>query len=122
MRDEYEITDAIQILIDDGYRVNIAEVIRWDVNVSYPHDLLKCNLQELNRLGQMNIIGRNARIPPETEIINSVIGDNVIVENPIKIYNSLIFHDTVVSSKSDIEGFIITPDNKIDCKHLLSRG
>ena len=47
MRDEYEITDAIQIFIDDGHRVRAARVIRDDLNLSYPADLLDINLKLL---------------------------------------------------------------------------
>ena len=31
MRDEYELTDSIQILIDYGYPVRTANVVDWDV-------------------------------------------------------------------------------------------
>src|SRR5262249_47254975 len=34
MRDEYEITDAIQIFIDDGFRVRALEVVKEDLNLT----------------------------------------------------------------------------------------
>lgn len=43
MRDEYEITTAIQKLIDGGYPVYDAEVIKWDINVTFPEDIKQCN-------------------------------------------------------------------------------
>lgn len=43
MRDEYEITTAIQKLIDNGYPVYDAEVVEWDINITFPHDLIVCN-------------------------------------------------------------------------------
>ncbi len=119
MRDEYEITDAIQILIDDGYNVKVAEVINWDINMSYPWDLLKCNMEELNRQNKTEVIGNGVNIHPGAEIINSVIGNNVVIENPIKIRNSVIFSQTTVSAGNDIEGFVITSENYIDCRALL---
>jgi len=45
LRNEYEITDAIQIFLDDGYSVAAAEVVKADMNVSYPADLLDLNLR-----------------------------------------------------------------------------
>lgn len=36
MRDEYEITDSIQILVDDDLPVYVSEVIRWDINLTSP--------------------------------------------------------------------------------------
>src|SRR4030042_2551723 len=43
MRDEYEITNSIQILIEDGLSVYPAEVIEWDMNITYATDLLECS-------------------------------------------------------------------------------
>ena len=51
LRDEYEITDAIQIFLDDGYPVAAAEVVKADMNVSYPKDLLDLNLMLLEQDG-----------------------------------------------------------------------
>jgi len=50
MRNEYELTDAIQILIEDGFSVDIAEIIEADINLTYSHDLLRCNLEQLKRI------------------------------------------------------------------------
>lgn len=42
MRDQYEIADAIQILIDDGLPVYPAEVIEWYKHINSLHDLEIC--------------------------------------------------------------------------------
>jgi len=42
MRDQYEITDSIQILIDDGYPVYCAEVIEWYKHINSLRDLEIC--------------------------------------------------------------------------------
>lgn len=42
MRDQYEITDSIQILIDDGFPIYHAEVIKWYKHVNSLHDLEIC--------------------------------------------------------------------------------
>ncbi|MCZ6821124.1 MAG: sugar phosphate nucleotidyltransferase, partial [Calditrichaeota bacterium] len=44
MRDEYEITDSIQIMINDGYTVCHSSVVKADMNLTVPEDLLKVNL------------------------------------------------------------------------------
>jgi len=121
MRDEYEITDTIQIIIDDGYPVMTADVVKWDMNVTYPADVLKCNLVELKRRGKDTIIGKAAKIHPKAVIHGSVIGDNVVVEHPIKITNAVIFPDTVVTAEHDIDRFIVTPEEHIDCRQIVQR-
>ena len=40
MRDEYEITDSIQILINDGYITHHHPIVERDLNLTKPADLL----------------------------------------------------------------------------------
>jgi dTDP-glucose pyrophosphorylase len=114
-RDEYEITNSIQILIDDGYPVYPAEVIAWDMNVTFASDLLKCNRNQLRRLGRPYLLGEDTVLHPETRIEGSVLGHRVTVETPISIRDSLIFSDVRVTSDHDIECMLLTPDVAIDC-------
>lgn len=121
MRDEYEITDTIQIIIDDGFDVLISDVVKWDMNVTFPLDVLRCNLYQLNRLGKEKVIGDSVEIHPDAEIKNSVVGDNVVIQNPIKITNAVIFPDTVVTSEHNIDSFIVTPEHQIDCRRFIQK-
>lgn len=116
MRDEYEITDAIQIMVDDGLAVYTDEVVKWDVNLTFPSDVLTCNLFELERLGLNKLVGNNTRIHKDAELHKVVVGDDVVIEHPVKISNSVIFPGTNVTSIHDIEQFIITPEHQIDCR------
>lgn len=118
MRDEYEITDSIQILVEDGYPVRVAEVVEDDINVSYPQDLLVCSVKELAVLGKESLVGEGCTIPPGARIVRSVIGDHAVVANPISITDSVIFPGTVVSSAEDLQNIIITPNTLIDCRIL----
>jgi dTDP-glucose pyrophosphorylase len=119
MRDEYEITDSIQLLIDDDYPVEVAEVVEWDVNLTNPGDLLKVNLFYLDRLGKDTLIGDDVKIHPEATLEKSIVGDGVVVKNPISISNCVIFNGTEVNSDTSSDGFIFTPDNIIDCKNIF---
>ncbi len=117
-RDEYEITNSIQILIDDGYPVYPAEVVEWDMNITMACDLLECNHRQRVRLGQENIIGRNVRLAPGTQVVHSVIGDGVVVDHPITIRDSLLFAGTHVASKAEIKSTVMTPSDVIACQEL----
>lgn len=115
MRDEYEITTAIQILIDDNYSVYPAETVAWDMNVTIPEDLLYCNLKMLHSQSLDSIVSPDAVVAPGVEIHNSVIGQRVVINHPIKISNSLIMADSKVSSKHDLNWQIVTPTNLLQC-------
>ena len=79
MRDEYEITDSIQILINDGYVVHHHPIVERDLNLTKPDDLLAINLIELERNGLPHLIDESASLPEGTRIVRSVIMPGVTV-------------------------------------------
>jgi NDP-sugar pyrophosphorylase family protein len=113
MRDEYEITDAIQIFLDDGYRVRAAHVVEDDLNLSYPRDLLDINL---HLLGQGNCIGQGVSLPDGCTVEQSVLMDGVQVQHPIRIRQSVVFPGVEIASRVDIVRRILTADHVIDCR------
>ena len=113
MRNEYEITSSIQILIDDGYPVYPIEVIQWDMNITLIEDLVTCNLEMLDFLGKNNEIGKNVSIHPEAAISHSVIGDNVSIEAPISVSDSVVMPNTKISGKSDLKNAFVMEDKVI---------
>jgi dTDP-glucose pyrophosphorylase len=119
MRDEYEITDSIQVMIQDGQPVRPCNCIKQDINMTSPADLLRCNLLLASTLPTKSMIGLDTSLHQNAQVRNSVIGKNVIVRNPIPITNSLIFDDTDVGSTSGFQNFILTPDCIVDCNHSI---
>ena len=120
MRDEYEITDAIQIYIEDGYRVEAAEVIKNDLNLSFPMDLLDLNLHWLSQHGARNMIGRGVQLHPEARIENSLLMDGVVVERGIEIRDSLVFPNVRVKSEKDLHRVILTQETEIDANQAVT--
>jgi dTDP-glucose pyrophosphorylase len=120
MRDEYEITDTIQIMIDDGLPVFADEVVQWDVNLTAPSDVLICNMYELRNRGCDTAIAPTARVHADARLKNVVIGDGAVIRNPISITNSVIFPGTDVSFATDIDRFIFTPEHQIDCRPFIT--
>lgn len=113
MRDEYELTDAIQIFVDDGHRVRAAHVVRDDLNLSYPADLLDINLK---LLGEQSLIGTDVRLAPGCRVEHSVILDGATVAHPIEIRDTLVFPGVTVTATSDIRRAIVTADGVIECR------
>jgi dTDP-glucose pyrophosphorylase len=96
LRNEYELTEALQLFIEAGDPVYAVEVVRWDVNVSYPDDLLKCNLKMLREMNLDLLIGQGARIGSQTQIMSSIIGDRAVVDAPVFLEECLVLPDTQV--------------------------
>jgi len=113
LRDEYELTDAIQIFIDDGYRVRAARVVTDDLNLSYPRDLLEVNLRVL---GEDSFVGEGVRLPEGCRLERAVLMDGVVVERPITIRESLVFPGVRLARDHDLERRIVTGHEEIDCR------
>ena len=118
MRDEYEITTSIQVLIDDGLPVRTAGVILDDINLTTPADLLRCNLMEAAKLDVESLVGENSSLNPNARLKNCIVGSNVTIEHPIEVANSVFLDGSHVDSKAGFENFIVAPDCVIDCRAL----
>jgi dTDP-glucose pyrophosphorylase len=112
LRDEYEITDAIQIFVDDGYRVRAARVVDDDLNLSYPRDLLDINLAVL---GEGNFVGAGVHVHSQAQVERTVLMDGARIASPTRVRECLLFPGVELSSAGDVERRILTPDHVIDC-------
>ncbi|HET6268083.1 MAG TPA: sugar phosphate nucleotidyltransferase [Acidobacteriota bacterium] len=113
MRDEYEITEAIQIMIQDGHRVVHANVVEEDWNLTIPEDLLSINLRALKQLGRLNeFVGTRM---PGKGLRNCVVGRNVKIRQPVSLRNCVLFDDTQVKPPTKLTNAIITPDGVVQC-------
>jgi dTDP-glucose pyrophosphorylase len=123
MRDEYELTDAIQILIEDGERVELAHVVEEDINLTTPADLLRCNLLQLERLGQGHLIDPSAMVDPRATIHRSIIGPGVAIRGPVQLDHCVVFANTVLANPGDrISHHVFAPDVVVDCRPLALAG
>jgi dTDP-glucose pyrophosphorylase len=110
LRDEYELTDAIQVFIDDGQRVGVAEVVERDVNLTYPRDLWALNLSELERRGEESMVDPSARISGGATVARSVIGADAEIGD-VRVERALVFAGATVDS--DAIDCIVTETERV---------
>jgi len=115
LRDEYEITDAIQIFIDAGRRVEAAEVIRRDLNVSYARDLLGLNLYLLDKSGQPNWFGQAVEVESDATVQRCVVMDGAKIDAGAALRDCLVFPGVRVRRAASAERVIFTPEQEIHC-------
>jgi glucose-1-phosphate thymidylyltransferase len=115
LRNEVEITDAIQTLIDRGGVAACAPTMEWDNNLTRPADLLRSNLYELRRRGLDVLIGQHARIHPGASLAEAVIGDEAVIDSPITIERALILERTIVRGVEVFRDCILGPDFVVPC-------
>lgn len=111
LRGEYEITDSIQTLIDEVGSVYCQLWDSWESNISYPVDLLNCNLKMLKEKKLKSLVGHGAQIGKGARIISSIVGDRAIVEDHVVLEECLVFADTKVSKhKEPLKRMIFAKD------------
>ena len=115
MRDEYEITDSIQILINDGYIVYHHPIVERDLNLTKPDDLLTINLIELARSGLTHLVDAGVTLPPGTQVDRSVIGKGVVITHPIRISNSVIMPGVTVTATTDLDSVVMDGEHTVYC-------
>lgn len=126
-RNEYEITDAIQQLIDSGRKVAPYTLEGWWIDAGKPGAIIQANQLVLGELPYSpapengdKVIG-NSDVSPRvilgegTKIIDSVVRGPVIIGDNVTIKNSFIgpytsIGDNVVVEDSEIDASIVMKD------------
>lgn len=125
-RNELEITDAIQWLLDNGFKVDYHLVEGWWKDTGKPADLLEANQLILESIetkiegevdAESSILGRVV-VGKNTQIIKSTVRGPAVIGQNVKIKNSYIGPFTAVSDKviienSEVEHSIILEESRI---------
>lgn len=109
LRNEFELTDAIQMLIDGGAPVQAVPMVTWDVNITEPADLIACSLRTLARQGCASLTGRDCIIAPGAELAQSVVGDGARILHPIRLERCVVLPGAVVDSPFDLFDAVLAP-------------
>jgi glucose-1-phosphate thymidylyltransferase len=98
-RGEYEITDAIQALIDRKKRVVGVEVQGWWKDTGRPEDLLDANRLLLEELAP--------RV--EGEVVESALTGRVVVEKGARVVRSTVIGPAFIGEGAVVEGAYVGP-------------
>jgi glucose-1-phosphate thymidylyltransferase len=136
-RNELEITDAIQFLLEHGYQIGVQYINGWWKDTGKPDDLLDANqfvLDDMESTNGYNIanidssclirgkvsIGRNTVVKSNTRIKGPVIiGENCEIGPDVYIgpYTSIGNNSKIISS--EIEGSIVMQNTTINCNKRI---
>jgi glucose-1-phosphate thymidylyltransferase len=134
-RSELEITDAIQLLIEKGYRVGYDFVSGWWKDTGSPDDILDANrlvLDELNPEIEGTVendesiqgrvsIGANTKVMKGAIIRGpSVIGENCLIESNVYIGPYTSIGNNVTIKRGELENSIIMDGCLIDVDEKIT--
>ena len=133
-RNELEITDAIQTLLDDGLEVRHRLVKGWWKDTGLPEDILEANQLVLSELSSYN----RGRLEKDVKVSGIVcVGDDTVVRSGTTLRGPLIIGknceigpdayvgpytsigDNTVVRGAEVENTIIVGDCKIECKRRI---
>lgn len=109
LRNEVELTDAIQTMIDDGGKVGVFETLETDLNVTVPSDLLEANMVWLSKSGIRVSIAPSAHIGKGGSLEQVVLGRGVKIGDGAMLKRVVVFPEAVVEAFTTCEDALIVP-------------
>ena len=127
-RNEYEITDALQILLEKNDNISYDVITDYWKDTGTPEDIINANAQILENISKdefvsdekteidsdcsiimPSTIGKNCKIKKNVRIgPYASIGDNTIISSNVKIENSIIMSDCKIEDGLKINNSIIS--------------
>jgi dTDP-glucose pyrophosphorylase len=115
LRDEYELTVAIEVYVKLGMPFFAEQIVGWDANLTRPQDLLDCNLRWLSCLGADNLVAETASVHERLSLRHTVVGAGANLSGEGRLDEVLVFPDAASNVTSDISRTIIIGNGSVSC-------
>ena len=130
-RDELEITDALQLLMDEGNTIAHDIVTGWWKDTGTPEDIIHANKLVLDSIGTEDqflvekdistkdniIIGNNTNISQDSSITGpAIIGKNCKIEHGVRLGPYVSIGDGCTLENCSVENSIIMENCRIDAQ------
>ena len=115
LRNEYEITVALDLYAKATNALFVEEVIEWDSNLTYPKDLLECNLRWLDQQGRNELIGSETYIEEGTQLHRVLVGNRARIVGTSNLKEVVVFPEAQIEGRSSCERALLTPTVCIPC-------
>jgi NDP-sugar pyrophosphorylase family protein len=110
LRDEYELTHALQLHIAAGGPTYAEDIVVWDRNFTRPEDILEANLEWLARTGQERLVATEARIEQDVHIERTVVGDHAHVATGSRMQDVVVFSGVSLRAGESLSRALVTHD------------
>jgi dTDP-glucose pyrophosphorylase len=110
LRDEYELTDSIQIMVDYDSAVHISSVVEWDTNITILPDLIPCCLHQLQVRGLDFLVDEDCSIAPGVDLVDSVVGRGVTISCAARFDRCVLLPGAAVAKPGEYRDKVFLPE------------
>ena len=124
-RNELEITDAIQWLLDNGFTVDHQKIHGWWKDTGQPDDLLEANTLVLSNL--TGKIDPTATVDADSKLIGEVeVGPNVqifnsVVEGPTIIGPGVVIQSSFIGASTSLGSGCLVKNSEVSCSIIMEK-
>ena len=115
LRDEYELTVALELHVRAGRPLFAEEIVQWDANLTRPIDLLESNLRWLEDTRQPSFAAPEARVDPGATLSWSIVGAGASVGRGALVSHSVVFPSGIVAAGDAVDRALVTPAGVVQC-------
>jgi len=110
-KNEYQLTDGLQMMLERGEKLKVAQVSDWH-DCGKPETILATNRYLLQKQSPNYSLSDSITIPPvfiayTAEIENSLIGPYVSIAGGSKVNQSII-KDSIINENAKVENVLLT--------------
>ncbi|HII60999.1 glucose-1-phosphate thymidylyltransferase [Pyrococcus horikoshii] len=114
-RNELEITDAIQWLIDNGYKVGWTKVTGWWKDTGKPEDLLEANRLVLDEIEKEVKVETRAKIIGRVKIEEGAqIDENSVIKGPAVIGKNAVIRNAYIGPYTSVGNNVVIEDTEVE--------
>jgi NDP-sugar pyrophosphorylase family protein len=110
LRDEYELSHSLDLLVRAGHHLFAEDVGIWDCNLTVPADILDCNMEWLRRAARRDCVNADAVIEPDTILDRVVVGAGARVSRHARLEEVVVMPGARVREHAVLRRALVTPD------------
>jgi dTDP-glucose pyrophosphorylase len=115
LRDEYELTTALDIYVKSGFEVFAEKIVTWDTNFTHPDDVIECNLRWLRDHGMNSLCHADAEVNIGATLDHVVIGAHAHITRATRMNEVVVFPNASFDGHGALFRSLITPTSLIEC-------
>lgn len=115
LRNEYELTVALELHISAGHALFAEPVVARDANLTHPDDVLTCNLEWLAASGRTSLIADDARLDAGISLDGALVGGGAHVEGVRGLHDVVVFPGVHFRGSGNVRRSLLTSAGAFHC-------